>query len=178
MKRSAPLRRNSPMPRASSPLARTSMIANKSTFKGFPPSRRKRNRRPETGFPPAVRKLIDWRDSDFGQLLACKRCQACGRVLKPEMPRSRQHLTARGIGGTSDPAKNSAANGVTLCGTATTPGSCHLACEKRDPEMYRRGFWRRQSDDPAEHPLHLWDGRIVWPLPDGTWLNEAPAGAA
>jgi 5-methylcytosine-specific restriction enzyme A len=64
-------------------------------------------------------------------------------------------------------------NLVLLCGSANSPGGCHLRCERRDPDMHDRGFWLWSGEDPEIIPVLLFnpDGpRIrVWPNGAGTY---------
>jgi hypothetical protein len=109
------------------------------------------------------------------------RCAACGLNVNG-IPYSLQHRVARGMGGTSRPEANSPERLVLLCGSATTPGSCHLACEQRDPSMHARGLWLNSWQDPAIAPVAYAspDGPEWWfLLPDGTRKRTAePEGAA
>lgn len=120
-----------------------------------------------TGPDTATRERVLHRD-DY-------RCACCGRSVLYG-PYSLQHRLARGAGGTSDPAINQPSNLVTLCGSATSPGGCHLACEQRDPVMRELGFWVCRGDDPATvpvaHAIHGW----VLLLDDGDVrpVEEAP----
>lgn len=109
-------------------------------------------------------------------------CVACGRSIAGGFY-SIQHRQARGMGGTSDRAVNSPVNLVVLCGSATTPGSCHLACEKRDEEMHARGYWLQSGEDPALVPVMVFSehgsGLMAWLTHDGGYVFEQPeAGAA
>lgn len=151
--------------------------ADKSTPDENMPPRRKPVR--DTGFPPAVRKLIDWRDSDQGLLLPYVRCQACGRVIRTE-DGSRQHRIARHMGGTRDPRLSAIANGVWMCGNPAVPRSCNAAAEARDPALYKRGFWRWQYEvkDLPLIPVVRFNQHAYWPTLDGRWVLEAPAGDA
>ncbi len=170
--------RSQPMPRQS---PRNSTDANKTTFREKSPPRRTPNR--DTGFPAPVRKLIDWRDSDYGQLPpGYVRCQACGRVVRKgdAMAAVRQHRIARHAGGTRDPRVSALFNGVWMCGNAVLPKTCNGRAEARDPEMYDRGFWREQEEinDLPFIPLIRWDGKAAWPTSDGGYIFEAPAGVS
>lgn len=71
---------------------------------------------------------------------------------------SRQHRLARGSGGSCDPVVASAANKVTLCGSATT--GCHGFCEQWRVAARVYGWGLLQGDDPLTHPV-LWFGRWV-----------------
>jgi 5-methylcytosine-specific restriction protein A len=122
-------------------------------------SKEKRTGRRDTGPSRDVRELVLERD-DYT-------CACCGHSVLYG-PYSLQHRVARGMGGTSDQAINRPSNLVTLCGSATSPGGCHLACEKRDPILLSLGFWLRRNEDPAQvpvaHAVHGW----AFLLDDGT----------
>ena len=68
---------------------------------------------------------------------------------------------------------NAMFNLVWLCGSATSPGGCHLRCEQRAPDMHDRGFWLLSGGGPEIIPVLLFnpDGpRIrVWPNDAGTY---------
>jgi hypothetical protein len=121
-------------------------------------SRQKRTGHRDTGPDRTTRELVLERD-DYT-------CACCGHsILYGQY--SLQHRNARGMGGTSDPAINSPANLVTLCGSATTPGSCHLLCEQRDGSLQALGFWLKTGQDPATTPVaHASYGWVLL-LPDG-----------
>jgi 5-methylcytosine-specific restriction protein A len=101
-------------------------------------------------------------------------CACCGKPIDLG-PYSIQHRVARGAGGTSRPEVNSPANLVVLCGSATSPGGCHLAAEARAEVMHEAGFWLRSGEDPETVPvahdayglvLLGFDGTVI-PLPGG-----------
>jgi hypothetical protein len=98
----------------------------------------------DTGPSQAVRRLVLRRDS-FA-------CAGCGKSVAG-IDYSIQHRIARGMGGTSRAEANSPANLVLLCGSATTPDSCHLACEDRKTAMRRRGLWLKSTEVPALVPV-------------------------
>jgi hypothetical protein len=106
-----------------------------------------------TGFTTTARHVIF--DRDGGQ------CVRCGQlVLVWDDVRwlalqeySIQHRRPRGMGGSSDPATNHPTNGVLLCGSATTPGSCHLWAESHRTEAYDAGYLVHQGIDPATIPV-------------------------
>lgn len=127
----------------------------------------------DTGPSRKVRALVLARDGHA--------CAACG-VSIIGRPWSMQHRVPRRMGGDPRPFINQPSNLVVLCGSATTPGSCHLACERRDPEMHARGFWLRSWEDPAAVPVMLasehGSGITVWLSPDGSYLHEPPAERA
>lgn len=104
-------------------------------------------------------------------------CDWCGAYCL-NGPYSRQHRAARGMGGRS--GANTAENLVLLCGTANSPGGCHLRCEHDDLDAAREaGFRLRPGEDPAATPIHRHG--VSWVLPtsegwtpvvlrDGLWV--------
>jgi hypothetical protein len=129
--------------------------------------------RRDTGPSRKVRALVMAREGHA--------CAACGISITGR-PYSVQHRVARGLGGTSDPAANALPNLVLLCGSATTPGSCHALCESRDEDMRGRGFWLWSWEDPALIPVMLasehGSGITVWLTAGGTYSAEPPEGLA
>jgi 5-methylcytosine-specific restriction protein A len=102
-------------------------------------------------------------------------CVSCGNPITGLF--SIQHRVARGQGGTSNPAINSPANLILLCGSATSPG-CHLRAESRDSEMHARGFWLNHHEDPAAFPVaHSVHGWVLL-LEDGGVEPIRPLGGA
>lgn len=79
-------------------------------------------------------------------------CAWCGRQLLTG-PRSIQHRVARQMGGRPDAEANRPSNLLLLCGTATTPGGCHLWAEQRSEEARVAGLWVPSWQDPAEVPV-------------------------
>jgi 5-methylcytosine-specific restriction protein A len=126
-------------------------------------------KRVDTGPDKNTRELALERD-DY-------RCASCNKPIIGEQY-SLQHRDARGMGGTSDPAANSPANLITLCGSATSPGGCHLRAESRDQEMHDRGFWLNSHEDPATFPVdHATHGWVLL-CEDGTVDPIRPLGGA
>lgn len=163
MKRGEPLKRGKRL-KTASPMKRSASL-----------ERASRTRRPvqDTGPSAAVRKLVLDRDG--------MQCAACG-ISVTGRPASVQHRRARGMGGTVDPSANLPSNLVLLCGSATSPGGCHLACENRDPDMRARGFWLWSWENPAETPVMLAgehdSGVTVRLSDDGEYLLAPPAEGA
>ena len=126
--------------------------------------------RVDTGPDRSTRDLVKERD-DW-------RCASCGKPATgtPGVDYSIQHRVARGDGGTSDPAINSPANLILLCGSALT--GCHGKAERREREMHQKGFrlehWQKPAKEPVAHALH---GRVLL-LPDGGVLPIPSGGAA
>lgn len=112
----------------------------------------------DTGPDRTTRDLCAERD-----LYACVRC---GRQLLTG-PKSLQHRLARGLGGTSNAALSRPSNLIWLCGSATTPGGCHLAAESRSEETRIGGWWVPSWQNPADVPvLHSQYGPVLL-LDDG-----------
>lgn len=120
-----------------------------------------------TGFSPAVRLAVRTRAGRGDPEDA--RCEATG-VWLGRHGGEIQHRVARGMGGTSDPVKNSIVNAVLLSTDA------HRLAESRDAEMNEEGFWLRNGQDPALTPilLHSEHGMTVWLGADGGYLFAAP----
>ena len=156
--------KRSPMPERKHPLARGAMLTRRA-----PVTTAKR----DTGPSRKVRAIVMAREGNC--------CAACG-ISVTGRAYSVQHRVARGMGGTSDPAANSPERLVLLCGSATTPGSCHALCESRDEHMHGRGFWLWSWEDPTSVPVMLasehGSGITVWLDDAGSYLYEAPEGLA
>lgn len=71
---------------------------------------------------------------------------------------SRHHRRARGAGGSADPVIASAANKITLDGSATT--GCHFWVESYREAARQFGWLLHQDDDPLAVPV-FWFGRWV-----------------
>lgn len=89
------------------------------------------------------------------------RCEVCGARMSTGQIHHRQ---PRGMGGTRNDGKASAANGLWV----------HPMCHTRI-EMYRergllRGWLVKQTDDPLTVAVKLWDG--WWLLDDDGGLTE------
>lgn len=124
----------------------------------------------DTGPDPKTRALVLIRDG-----YACVRC---GCPSGPGIGQySLQHRKARGVGGGNSPQ-----NLILLCGTATSPGGCHLMAESRDREAQAQGYWLESWQDPAfEGVLYASEhgsGITLWLAADGGLLTEPPESAA
>ena len=111
-------------------------------------------------FTVKVRRLIFDRDD-------CS-CVICGVLCvnpvtySPLRDYSIQHRRARGMGGSRDKATASPANGVILCGHATSPDGCHHHVEAEPQWALSRGYRVPQGLDPATVPL--WHNAFGWVL--------------
>jgi len=83
-----------------------------------------------TGFPPAVRAIIQERSGGL--------CERCGYVQGVEI----HHRRPRGMGGTTRESTNTASNGVLLC------VECHRWVESHRTDALLEGFLVLQIDSP------------------------------
>lgn len=144
-----------------SPLSRKTGMERKpplNTGKSVAASGKKRRPPRETGPGVATRRLVATRAG------GC--CERCGKPITGSAY-SMHHRKPRGMGGTSDPAINSPANLVLLCGSATTPDGCHTTVEKFRKVALFMGFIVRQSADPEAVPIKLIHGWFLL-RPDGS----------
>lgn len=117
-----------------------------------------------TGPDRVTRELVLERD-DY-------RCVSCGVPIIGQQY-SLQHRRARGMGGTDDPAANRPSNLVTLCGSATSPGGCHLAAEQRETEARDLGYWVPSWQDPRTVPVYTLHS-LVYLDDEGEWSYSPP----
>lgn len=107
------------------------------------PMRRKPSR--GSGIPPKIREAVLLRDGHH--------CRRCGRSLI-HFPASIQHRLPRGRGG-----QPTLANLVLVCGSATTPGSCHNWMEHVDRRQATDDGWLcRTGENPAGAPVLMLEG--------------------
>lgn len=126
--------------------------------------------KPDGSFTPATVELIRARDRDG--------CALCGFTISGERGRawSVHHRKPRGMGGTSDPAIGSPANGVLLHGSGTT--MCHGKVEANREGHTDIGFLigRNSRHLPCDVAIvHAVHGTVML-LDDGTvrpWLEAA-----
>lgn len=112
-----------------------------------------------TGPDRATRELVLERD-DW-------RCVSCGLPIIGQQY-SLQHRKARGVGGGNEPS-----NLIVLCGSATSPGGCHLAAEQRRADSRDLGYWVPSWQDPRQVPvMHAMHGR-AW-LTDTGGISYSP----
>jgi 5-methylcytosine-specific restriction enzyme A len=108
----------------------------------------------DTGPDRGTRELVYERD-DYS-------CAWCGITILNRQY-SLQHRRSRGDGGSSDPRINAPSNLITLCGSATSPGGCHLKCKQQYTEAEALGFVvsLNSAADPADVPvLHAMYGLV------------------
>lgn len=92
------------------------------------------------------------------------RCERCGTDNAQFW--SMHHRKPRGMGGSRNPAINSPANVLLLCGSGTT--GCHGWVESNRAEAYELGLLVSYSHDPVQVPVQLRYGEVVL-LDDGGW---------
>ena len=161
-------------------LNRTPLARRKGLEPGQGPQRRtalrpvRPQRKPPGGFTDTVELQIRTRagHGDPAQAL----CEAHGDFLG-EHAGEFQHIVARGMGGSRDPVKNSAANGTLICPEA------HRLAETRADVMRQLGFWLPQGTDPRAEPMVLYglSGGMaaVWrPETGPAYLYQPPGEAA
>ena len=90
-----------------------------------------------------------------------QRCERCGTANATRW--SIHHRKPRGMGGTKDPAINSPANLLLLCGSGTE--GCHGWVESNRAQAYETGLLVYRADDPVRVPVRLWRGTVL--LDDG-----------
>jgi 5-methylcytosine-specific restriction protein A len=105
-------------------------------------------------FSPAVRVLIQQRAGEC--------CERCGRPAPVGSGAQCHHRLPRGMGGSADPVKGRASNGLWLC------LDCHDQVERNDPETYAAGWKVRHGQLPADVPVLLVTryGAGLWLLDD------------
>jgi hypothetical protein len=125
-----------------------------------------------TGPSARVRSLVFARAFGF--------CENCGTSVIGQ-PYSIQPRAGQGTVGASRPEAHAVWNLVLLCGSAASPGGCHLLCEQRDQDLHDRGMWLHPWESPRLAALWVSSPegpRIrAWLNDDGTYDLEAPVGA-
>lgn len=145
------------------PLNRRSRLRAKAPLKRHSPLRSKgkgSGRGKDTGPPVPTRELVLERDE--------YRCVVCGAVIFGQ-PWSVHHRRNRGSGGSSDPAINSPANLLLVCGTGTT--GCHGWIGERPEEARDEGYAvsLNSRQDPASVPVHHAVHGLIYLTDDGGW---------
>lgn len=154
--------KRSPMPDRKAPMRRTPLrvVADGERVKG--------KRSKSTGPRAVVRLVVVSR--------AGGSCELCGVPVAmidddsqttPLAAYSIHHRQPRGMGGTDDPAVNSSANLLLLCGSATTPGGCHAMVESQRAMAVEHGWLVPKPLDPASKPVRLFFGDDVYLTHDG-----------
>jgi 5-methylcytosine-specific restriction enzyme A len=101
-------------------------------------------------------------------------CEACGSAIgdRRGVDWSVQHRRPRKMGGTRWPGANLPSNLMILCGSATTPGSCHEFAENQRTAAEAAGWLVRAGVDPATEPVLIVGGRFVYLDDAGRYLDE------
>ena len=76
------------------------------------------------------------------------RCARCGDSIYVR-GFSRQHRRPRGMGGSKRTDTNLPGNGITLCGSATSPDGCHRWAETHRDEARKAGYLLYQGQEPG-----------------------------
>lgn len=79
-------------------------------------------------------------------------CERCGRHIL-RIGYSLQHRRAGKMGGSLDPFHDTAVNLGVLCGSATTPGGCHLWAESERQAAAAAGWVVAASVDVSKVPV-------------------------
>ena len=101
-------------------------------------------------------------DREVIKTRAANRCELCGsRLIGGHI----HHRQPRGMGGSRhNVAKGSPANGLWI-----HPG-CHMTIEMSRSQALENGWLVRQSDDPTQVPVRLWD--FWWLLADDGTMTK------
>ena len=116
--------------------------------------------KPSTGPDRATRELVLERD-DW-------RCVSCGLPILGQLY-SLQHRKARGVGGGNEPS-----NLIVLCGSATSPGGCHLAAEQRQERSRDLGYWVPSWRNPRHVAVYHSQHGLVWLDDEGGFSYTPP----
>lgn len=108
-------------------------------------------------------------------------CEACSVPLGAwrGVDWSVQHRRPRQMGGTRWTGSNLPSNLMILCGSATTPGSCHEFAESRRSAAVASGWLVLSRTDPAAVPCLVQRGsRWVYLGDDAAYHDDPPARVA
>lgn len=107
-------------------------------------------------------------------------CEACGSALgdRRGVDWSVQHRRPRAMGGTRWSGINLPSNLMILCGSATTPGSCHEFAETRRASAVAAGWLVLSHEDPATVPVMITRDRWKYLTEDGRYADSPPEVAA
>ena len=123
--------------------------------------------------PKVKRQIVDRQDGA---------CCVCGVMCidpldyRPLREYSFQHRRARAMGGSRDPITSSAANGLLVCGSATTGD--HQQIEAHPAWAAGRGFRVGSWEDPAEVSVVVYGYGRVRLSADGGYVPCGQDGAA
>lgn len=157
--------------RVAGPRARSRLHA-ESAERRLQPKRRTANPPRDTNPSAKVVVLVFQRDEG-----CCFRCGMSVRFADRGVGWSTQHRRAKGMGGSRRPDTNQPQNLIVLCGSATSPGGCHLRVESRLPEDEGMGWSIKQVQDPQRMPVAHWRNGLVWLAEDCAVLTAPPTNA-
>lgn len=107
-------------------------------------------------------------------------CEACGSPVgdRRGVDWSVQHRRPRAMGGTRWPGCNLPSNLMILCGSATTPGSCHEFAESHRAAAVASGWLVLSRTDPAAVALLITGDRWKYLSADATYADHPPSECA
>lgn len=103
-------------------------------------------------------------------------CEACGSPIgdRRGVDWSVQHRRPRAMGGTRWAGINLPSNLMILCGSATTPGSCHEFAETRRSAAVAAGWLVLSHEDPATVPVLITRNRWCYLGDDAGYHDDPP----
>lgn len=103
-------------------------------------------------------------------------CEACSVGLGDRRGEdwSVQHRVARASGGTRAPWINRPSNLLILCGSATTPGSCHLFAESQIGPAVAAGWRIKHRANPLYVPVLITRNRWLYLTDEATYADSPP----
>jgi hypothetical protein len=144
------------------PMPRTKRTAVAKVEKIITRSKRRRETGPNQTTRTAVLGRAGWR------------CEICGGPLDGWDGLSIHHRQPRGMGGSNDPALNTAVNLLALCGSATSADGCHHLVESQRALARNNGWLVPRPDSPTEIPVRLHGDRLVYLTPDAQYAEGTP----
>lgn len=129
-----------------------------------PMKRTSRNTGPSSDVVTAVLERASWS------------CEACGKPLGDRRGEdwSVQHRVPRGSGGSRQAWLNRPSNLMILCGSATTPGSCHEFAENRRVAAIAAGWLIQARTDPRTVAVLLVGGKWKYLGDDAEYHDNPP----
>lgn len=130
-----------------------------------------------TGPDEVTLLLVQQRAYRYGRGVCC---EGCGALLFGDRGWgwSVHHRQPRGMGGTRRPEANTPPWLLVLCGSATTPGSCHQRAESHRTDAIAGGWLVPRGLDPTTVAVLIDRGsRWVYLGADGEYLTGPIGGA-
>lgn len=103
-------------------------------------------------------------------------CEGCSSPLGDRRGEdwSVQHRVPRGAGGSRLPFINRPSNLLILCGSATTPDSCHEFAETRRAASVAAGWLIMHRANPLTVAVLVHGGRFVYLTDESTYSDNPP----